>query len=339
MDIQNAQVPADVQNDAVADLAHDDAFNSFLSELEGNDFEARAAAALAKEDAPVEDEGEAPPAEDTPPAPDKEEDRGIERIAAREKELREKLEKFESEKKAWEVEKTKLKAPTGIDPQQLVDGLTFEPDKVFTALGIDSDMLMKSLLVAKLPDDNPAKNKLRAELKDMETKRELRTLKKQLEDKDAQAQRVSQYNEMVAGVDSYVKVLTEGKAESSKNLPTLSKVATANSKYVNDRILREIMVDARERYFQGDNGDPISYEEAAKRVESELAILAKSLGSTNVPAEKKAPQPGNNSRIVPPTPTKSPRKDTPEDLEERAVRNAEAEYYRLEKSRAGGYRG
>jgi hypothetical protein len=194
---------------------------------------------------------------------------------------------------------------------------------------------MKTLLVSKLPDTNPAKAKLKGELKDLENKREVRSLRAEIAAKERKEQSDRQYREAVESGEKYVDSLTKEDSEQVKTLPTVSRLAKANSKFAHALITREILEDARERhYVRGETGNPLTYEEAAKRVETDLAELSKYLVSENAAVAQKTEtkQPtNNNSKIVPSTPVKVRKEKTIKDQEEEAINNAVAEFYRLEK--------
>jgi hypothetical protein len=337
MDITNAPTTDD-NNELVEDteVPFDDGFDTFLKQFEAEEFNTTADAAIKRGevddgegDSKVETEVVTPPADTAKPD---EAARGLERVAAKEKELRTEIEKFESQKKAFEAERANFK---GIDAAMLTEQMMFYPEKVIASLGLDADVIMKTLLVSKLPDTNPAKAKLKGELKDLENKREVRSLRAEIAAKERKEQSDRQYREAVESGEKYVDSLTKEDSEQVKTLPTVSRLAKANSKFAHALITREILEDARERhYVRGETGNPLTYEEAAKRVETDLAELSKYLVSENAAVAQKTEtkQPtNNNSKIVPSTPVKVRKEKTIKDQEEEAINNAVAEFYRLEK--------
>lgn len=336
MDIANVPVTTeDINVDSDETPEFDDGFDNFLKQFEADQFDIKAEAALKGEtvddgegDNKVETEVVTPPADTAKPD---EAARGLERVAAKEKELRAEIEKFESQKKAFEAERTNFK---GIDAATLTEQMMLYPEKVIASLGLDTDVVMKTLLISKLPDTNPAKAKLKGELKDLENKREVRSLRAEIEAAKRQELANKQYNDALGVGEKYVESLKEEVGEHVKTLPTVSKLAKANSKFAHTLVTREILEDARERhYVRGETGNPLTYEEAALRVEKDLAELSKYLVGENVVAQKtETKQPvNNNSKIVPSSPVKVRKEKTLKDQEEEAINNAVAEFYRLEK--------
>lgn len=272
------------------------------------------------------------------------EERAFERVAAKEKEVRDLNAKFEvernkflDEKRLFEQERQSL-----INPTVLTEALMLDTHGTLAKLGVDSERVMKSLLYSKLPDNHPSKAKLREELRDLDTKREMRVLREQIESRDKQAAQRAEYERTVTELGKYVEKLGEGSAE----LPTVSKVAKENRDYVNKRVLREIVEDARERYLRGETGDPLSYDAAAKRVEEDLTVLASVFGkvkpaeNTNGKAEEKNDNVPSVTRPKLPAPAVKVKKEvTIEDLEQRAIVNAVAEYEKHEARRKSGYSG
>lgn len=207
----------------------------------------------------------------------KEADRGTERLAAREKELR-------TQKEAWEADKSQY-----IKFQEL----NLNPTAVLKKVGIDSDVLMKTLLYEKLPDGNPVKAKLETELSKVLTDKKINQLREEMDRRDSAAkaaeQNSRQYQETIRNVDEYVGKL---KTEADKVLPTLSIIGKEDSGVLKELIIEEMVNDAALRYAKGEDGDPVSHEEAAKRIEKRLAKLAPLLKTLAANEDNK----GSNSK-------------------------------------------
>lgn len=358
MDITNVTVE-DANTDTTdgVDDLHTSEFDKFISAFEAEQDDVLNQARLAGE---VTDEDTEPSENDsgeksteaegnsnqTKPDDQKKtgEEWGVERIAAKEREFKDREAKFETERTKFLDEKSRFERDRQnlINPQALVDALMVDTSGTLAKLGVDSERVMKSLLYSKLPDDHPSKGKLREELRDMETRREMNTLKEQLAARDREAAQREEYNRTVTDLGKYVDVL-KGTGEHEKEFPTVSKVARANSEYLNKRILREIVDDARERYLRGETGDAMSYTDAARRVEEDLSVLSSVLNvkpqentKGSVKPETKLP----SVTSIKPVPPSRPRKElTIEDLEERAIANAVAEFAKAETRRKGGYNG
>lgn len=185
-------------------------------------------------------------------------DRGLERIAAKEKEVRELKDSFEKERGQY------IKHAD----------LNLNPSKVLQAAGIDPDVLMKTILYEKLPDTSPVKAKLKTELSEVLVNKKLKELDDKIEnDKkqttNAQAQ-ARVYQETVANIESFVGKF---KDKEDTTLPTLSVVGKEGADVLKGLIMDELINDATRRYASGESGDPITHEEAAKRIEKRLASL------------------------------------------------------------------
>ena len=353
MDITNMTTTGDDNTEAVedtglaADKFHSSEFDKFISAFETEESGAVAKSRIEAADSLEKEvpEAEAVPPEVVPPEATKGEDRGLERVAAKEKEVRELRTAFETErnkyldeKRQFEQERTSL-----INPQALTEALMLDTAGTLTKLGVDSERVMKSLLYSKLPDNHPSKAKLREELRDLDTRRQMRTLEDKLASKDRETAQRVEYEKTVTELGKYVNTLKEG----SEHLPTVSKVAKDNLEYLNKRVLREIVEDARERYLRGETGDPLTFETAASRVEEDLSVLAKLFGSKppsentvgDIKKSTEAPEIPSVTKPKLPPPNRVKKELTIEDLEERALINAVAEYERAESRRSSGYTG
>lgn len=360
MDITN-MIPAgdDTMDSAeAADALHNSEFEKFITGFEGESDKTAAEEAIAYADKVnsevVEDEDSGEPEEKVGETTGdvkavKPEDtgveKGLERLNAKEKEVKELRTSFEAErqkyldeKKLFETEKRNL-----IQPQSLLEALDIDPKGTFEKLGVNSDRLMKVLLYNKLPDTNPAKAKLREELRDYDNRRETAQLREEIQSRDRIAAQKAEYEKNVTELNKYTETLKED-GEHVKELPTVSELAKSNLPYLQKRVLREVMEDARERYLRGETGDPLSNTEAVKRVESDLAELAKvfkvkpPVPNTNGSVEKKDTNTDVPlTRVKPATTTKVKKEVTIEDLEERALANAVAEFHKMENR--GGFSG
>lgn len=262
----------------------------------------------------------------------------LERVANKENEHKEIVSKFEAEK----AEFTKAKAQwdterkTLVSPQDILEMVSLEPDKFFERLGVDTDSIMKQLLFSKMADTNPAKAKLKVELRDLDTKREIKKLKEQLMNKEAEVSKAETYNKTYSGAGEYAKSVVEG--ERASKFPTVSQVAKADQSWVHARIMKEIISDATYRLARGESGDPISYDEAANRMEADLSALAKYLVKHEIAAETKEQKAAinpTNSTIKPPPPVRKKRELTSEEQDEYYIAQAVAYAEKLKAQERG----
>jgi hypothetical protein len=204
------------------------------------------------------------------------EDPGLARLMAREKEVADKERAFE-EKVAAAV-KSKLPDFRGKGPEE-----------VLKLAGLDPDLALKQMMFEKASDSNPVKAKLREELRDYHTKKELDSMRAELESRDAQARQQQYFQTVNDGARSYVEKVDE------KVAPVFSQLAKAELNYAHQRVMQEIIRDAQSRAARGEDGEPMSYEAAVKAVESDLSILAKVLASKQTDVT-----PGKKSAVVSP---------------------------------------
>ena len=203
----------------------------------------------------------------------KPDDRGMERLAAKEKEVREKSEAFEKERGQY-VKHTDL---------------TLNPTAVLKKVGIDTDVLMKTMLYEKLPDSNPVKAKLKVELQEILTNKKIKELDDKYENDKRQKQiaeaNAKNYSETVDKIAGFADKLKANEDSTKKTFPILSELGTEGKDLVKELILEEMINDATHRYAKGEDGDPISHEEAATRIEKRLArvvaLIRKQTAETN----------------------------------------------------------
>lgn len=235
--------------------------------------------------------------EDKPEEPEVDEidpklSRGVERLVARElaaKERETAAERKIAELKQLEASLAKYKdlKPT----KDLAEMMDLDPYGALKSLGKDPDTVIKLALAQQLGDNAPAS--LKEFAKEASTKREIAQLKAQLA-AEAQSRAAQEYfNTIHSGARQYVTSVGD-------STPTLALVAKADPDYARDEIMEEIVSEAKRQAATDPNGEPISYEEAAKRVEKRFARLAKLINVRNgtTPANKT----GTKPRVAPPNP-------------------------------------
>lgn len=234
--------------------------SDYIAKVEAEENEA----ALAEMKVDEETEGDAETVEKTSEekplekSNENKEDPGLQRLMAREEEVRKKEVDFD--KRVADAVKAKLPDVRGKSPAE-----------VLKSLGIDPDLALKQMMYEKASPDNPVRAKLGEELRDWNVKRELETMKAQLEARDMEAQR-SQYFQTVAdGARKHVESVDE------KVAPVFAEVAKAKPDYVHKKIMQVIISDAKDRLARGEDGDPLSYADAVKAVEEDFKVIAEAL--------------------------------------------------------------
>lgn len=305
-------------------------------------------------EAPGEENGEAVEAGEGEPEPVEEDgdedDRSIQRLVAREVELRQKEEKIaqrEQHVSRLEQENQQLRQAyeemNSRIPADFMEDLRGQPRKALEAAGYDPDHLVRVILAEKLQAQGKEVPK---ELRDEIRAADQEYRYKKQEQKIAQLEQDRKGREFVAKVESearqYIKGMTELKPEFSKHAPTVAKVAKADPERVYAEIMDEISRDANARRREP-NAQLISYAEASKRVEARWAQMAKLLGgavpkddASTTADEKtgtKSATGASNKKPIVKLPGARPVAKTQAQLEEEGLQEALAEYKRVETAR------
>ncbi len=132
----------------------------------------------------------------------------------------------------------------------------------------------------------------------------------------------------------------------SQDVPTVAAVAKADPDRVHAAIMNELIMDAKVRYAEDPNGTPMTYAEAASRIEANWSVFARALQPAAVvtppvvastpPAEAKPAESTNVTTSQPKVPRPGQFwKDTERDnLAARGVQDALAEWARLSAQKA-----
>lgn len=320
----------------------DVAMNSFIAEAQKEfayDDGIEAAPATLAPETPTP---EVVPQENTLPVPEPAVDRGLERLVAREVELRERENKLSGSEREVEALRARLRElePRAIS-QELLDKIKFSPQDGLRALGLDPDEVVRMALVEKLGDkaNDP---ETRALLERSKIRKEMDALRAKVQEAEYKQAAQAYFAQVQHGAAEFTRNI-EG---ASKNTPTVNYVAKSNPERVFQEIMEEITRDASIRAAREPNGDIMSYAEAAQRVEQRWAAM-KSLFTGSLTPE--APKPATPASIAapktiveakpdvknPPSTIKPPEKPLAPWLQrsqdsEEAIRAAIAEYKRSE---------
>ncbi len=248
------------------------------------------------------------------------EDEGLKRLMAREKEVADKEKDFDNRLAAA----VRAKLP---------DFRGKGPEEVLKLAGLDPDLALKQMMFEKASDSNPVKAKLREELRDYHTKKELDSMRAELESRDAQARQQQYFQSVNDGARSYVE-----KSIDEKVAPVFSKLAKAELNYAHQRVMQEIIRDAQSRAARGEDGEPMSYADAVKSVEADLGILAKVLASkeTDTTQSKKSAVTSPAMKTSKPL-VKQYKEPTPDELVAKAIEDS-VKLYHMEEAKAKGNR-
>jgi hypothetical protein len=294
----------------------------------------------------AEPDPDAPEVEETPaqvdaPPPEPETDtpdeRGLERLVAREVELREKEKAFEAERAQTDSYKARiaeLEGQVAAFPKDLVTNIGVDPYGAFEAAGHDPDQVMRIFLAQKMRKQGKA---VPQELQYEIDKAESRQRERALEDKFQRSEQAREAQAFAMRIENDAREYVK-KGEFSKDAPTIAELAKAYPDEAYGEILDEIARDAVHRSGK-DRGSVISFEEAAKRAEKRLAHYKKLLGprpdaSTNAATPKSTTVATKGaSTTVPKKPLTVPKKVSDEDLLNQAINEGVSEFQRSEAAR------
>lgn len=270
--------------------------------------------------------------------------KGLERIVAREVALQAKEAAFtarEARAAALERENADLRAK--LPSADLYDKFNFSPTEALKSLGQDPETVVRLMIAEQLEAKG---QEVPAALKDFvkDAKRERRI--KELEYREAQRDKTqalqAEYTAVLLGAKEYVSGFTGDAKDAkvaalNKSMPVLTKIAKTSPDRVHREIMEEITRDAQARMATDPTGQPITYEEAARRAEARVAeysayFTMEPLASTTPgakPAEtgpKKVLPPQNKPPIKPLRPWEK----KGDDEMARALAEAEREFHRVE---------
>lgn len=259
--------------------------------------------ATAAPEAKVEPKEQVNTVEPTPEPTEK----GLERLVAREVELRERETRLSGAEKEMEALRTRLREveQRALTPE-LLDKIRFSPAEGLRTLGLDPDEVVRMALVEKLGDkvNDP---ETRALLERSKIRREMETLKAQVQDAERQRAAQAYYTQISNGAADYVRN-TEGVG---KHAPTVASVAKGNPERVFQEIMEEITRDAQFRSARGEDGDVLSYEEAARRVETRWSGLKALFSGPTNPELSPATHASTPTPKTPENTVKEPQKSPP----------------------------
>ncbi len=264
--------------------------------------------------------------------------RGLDRLIAREVALQTKEAAFQAREAAQTNEMAALKAQIELLQKKmpapdLEDKMFLNPSEAVKALGQDPETVVKLMLHEQLEARGAEipqglKDFVKDYRKDVAANRRIATLEAQLAQRARDEAALNEFNAVQLGAREYVKTVD------SKVMPSLAKIATSNPDRAHREIMEEISRDAKQRVAADPNGQPLTYAEAAKRVEARLADLMVLMGATG-PASDATKQADAKKVTVPPQqkpPVKplKPWEKKGDDLYAQGIREAEREFYRQE---------
>jgi len=202
-----------------------------------------------------------------------------------------------------------------------VDLSQVDPDTYFEKTGQDKELFFKRELYARAKDGSPLKEQLKKDLSEYESKSEITKLRAEMAAKE-RAEESRKYIETYRNTArDYVTKLDE------KVAPTMSKFVKSNeSDWVIDELMSEVSRDAQERFAKGDTGDPLTPEQALKRLESKYARFAKVFATAPAAPDKKAVKP--KSDVIVKTPPVETEDVGSKDWIDKMLKEAETEFLR-----------
>jgi hypothetical protein len=228
-------------------------------------------------------------------APPNSEMPGLDKLVAKEVALAtERAELAAQRKELLEMKKQmdELRAAKHLDPA-IARLMQTDPRAAIAQLGADPELAIQMAMAAKLgPDKIPPE--LKQSIENAKLRQEMAELKSQLSSRDASEAQSRYVSDAKARIGQYV---TSG---ISPDAPTVIAVAAKNPTMVQEAIFNEIANDARSRMRDEPNGDPITHEEASRRIEAQWSIFSEALKPTATPAPTTAPVATASKTTTPP---------------------------------------
>lgn len=326
-----------------------------ISEIEGEFNQNEAEEVLGEDGLPIPPEVEPTTEDRVEPVEPVQDDpavmRGLDRLVQRETAQQAKEAAFQArEAQVSRLEKENADLRGKMPQADMVDKLWHSPSAVLKELGHDPKVVVRLMIAEQLKEDGqeipPALQdyvKKAAEIKaDKARDAEVAGLKAQLADRQRQETATAYFNGIALGAQEYVKGLTDPKktVENGKKFPTFAELVKANSDRAHREVLGEITRDAQSRMATDPNGDPLTFEEAAKRVEARLSDMKSLLVQTNPGATQARP----GQKILP-TQTKAPARPLKpweaksDDIYKQGIDDAVREFYKSEQARLAQRKG
>lgn len=201
-----------------------------------------------------------------------------------------------------------------------------DPVGVWKTLGKDPVAMTKLALAQQLGDKAP--QDLQDFAKNFARDREVKELRAQIARQEQSRAQQDYFNSVVNGAREYVSKSV------GDSTPTLAAVAKANPERAHKEIMEEILRDAGTRGPQDPNGEPMTFQEAAKRVEerfSEWKGLLSVPNSTTTASTKSTQKPNVTAPPQPKPPARPIRPwEQKNNLEEQGLQEAMREFHKME---------
>lgn len=332
-----------------ADDGFDQSVRDVISEIEGEQHASQRAAWEAEN--PADPSVPSPASESKPeveapaePKPDPALQHGLDRLIQREVALQARESQFaasESEIARIRAENETLKS--SVPSKDLVEKFAYSPSEALKALGHDPATIVRVLIAEDLKARNqPVPAELQSFVEKASDRRELMALKASMAERDrrdqeaqarshATAQAQQEFNVLSAGGVEYVK--THGTGQEWKQMPHLTELAKSNAERAHKEIMEEILRDARTRATADPNGRPMTYADAARKVEARLVDYRSLFGPAQTAAKtsaQAAANPQTPPQQKPPVKPLAPWKTRDTSVEDQGLNEAIREYNRLE---------
>ena len=258
--------------------------------------------------------------------------KGVQRLVQREVALQAKEQAFQArESRAAQLEQENAKLRAQVPAQAIQEQMATSPTEAIKALGHDPETVVRLMIAEQLKAaGKPVPPELQKFIEKSETDRKIKTLEAKIKENEAATQTAAYVNAIAAGGREYVKTVPE------KAFPELAKLTKTNPDRAHREIMEEITADAQRRMAADPNGQPLTYPEAAKRVEARLNDWKAIFTPASGPATNGSPTTPATGKPATPPVTKAPAKPLKpwgkkgDDLLSSALKDAEREFYRVE---------
>lgn len=216
-------------------------------------------------------------------------------------------------------------APVALDADKIrseyagwVDPKATSIEDFFKHSGEDEELYFKRQLYKRAAPDSTVKEKLKADIEKYEASLEVKKLRDEIAAEKAAAQADNFRRTYIENARKHVSGLDE------KLAPTIAKLVKGQeSDWVISELLGEVQRDAQERFAKGDKGEPLTPQEAVKRLEAKYSRLAKVFAK-----DSKAPAPTPKKTVNVKLPESNTTPKTPRQLADEKASAIINEYLR-----------
>ncbi len=188
-------------------------------------------------------------------------------------------------------------------PEDLAESIKLAPGKTLEAMGFDVDLLIKSVLAERMGEKAPEdlRTEIRNATRDAETHKKIRALEQKIQEQERSERARAFFQDVQTKAKEFLS--SPGVSEYA---PNLARLQGSSPELAHAEIMGEIQRDAEIKAVHSPQEPLLTYEAAARRVESRLAPLTKVFGVTSTPPTPPPANTGEKPKVTTTATVKSP---------------------------------